>query len=61
MVEAIQVELIKEIVTETRREISDEIPIFCRISANDGLKGGWTIEDSINLSEILSTVGAGRN
>ncbi len=52
-----RIKLLKEIVTEIRREISDEIPIFCRISAIDGLKGGWTIEDSINLSEILSTVG----
>ncbi len=52
-----RIKLLKEIITEIRKEIPDEVPIFCRISAIDGLKDGWNIEDSINLSKTLINIG----
>ena len=33
-----RIKLLKEIVSAIRKEISDKVPIFCRISAIDGLK-----------------------
>jgi len=41
------------IVEAVRKIITDELPLFVRISASDWVDGGWTIEDSIELSKIL--------
>src|SRR5687767_603 len=45
-------------ITEAVREVwDDELPLFVRISATDWVYGGWTIEESIALSQILKTKG----
>ena len=49
--------LLTEIIVAIRKEISQEIPIFCRISAVDGLKNGWSMQDSLELAKILTEIG----
>ncbi|MCY7420502.1 MAG: NADH:flavin oxidoreductase/NADH oxidase, partial [Chitinophagaceae bacterium] len=34
-----------------------EYPLFLRISASDWIEGGWTIEDSIRLAQIMKSQG----
>lgn len=44
--------------TEAVREVwNEEFPLFVRISSTDWVVGGWTIEESIELSKILKTKG----
>lgn len=46
-------------ITEAVRQVwTEEWPLFVRISATDWMDGGWTIEESIELSKILKTKGA---
>ena len=49
--------ILKEIAISIRNNISDTVPLFCRISAVDGQKNGWELNDSISLSKILAEVG----
>ena len=49
--------ILKDIAVEIRNNISDTVPLFCRISAVDGQKNGWELNDSISLSKILAEVG----
>ncbi len=49
--------LLTEIIIAIRKEIPQEIPIFCRISAVDGLKNGWSMQDSLELAKILAEIG----
>lgn len=45
-------------ITETVRNVwPEEFPLFVRVSATDWVDGGWTIEDSVELSKILKTKG----
>lgn len=45
-------------VVETIREVwPEEYPLFVRISATDWTEGGWTIEDSVALANVLKTKG----
>ena len=46
-----------EVVEKVRGTIGEKVPLFVRISAEDGLDGGWTIEDSINFCHILKDQG----
>ena len=46
-----------EVVKKVRETIGENVPLFVRISAEDGLDGGWTIEDSINFCHILKEQG----
>lgn len=50
-----RIRLLLEIVAATRNVIGNNMPLFVRISATDWVDGGWTIEDSINLSTILKS------
>ena len=44
--------------TEAVREVwNEEFPLFVRMSATDWADGGWTVEESIELSKILKTKG----
>ena len=52
-----RIKLLKNIITEIRKEVPEELPIFCRISAIDGQKNGWTILDSIKLAKTLNNLG----
>mgnify|MGYP002820531074 FL=1 len=49
--------ILKEIAISIRNNIPDTVPLFCRISAVDGQKNGWELNDSISLSKILAEVG----
>lgn len=40
-----------------RAVIPDQMPLFVRISASDWIEGGWSIEDSIELSRRLKELG----
>ncbi|MDP4286067.1 MAG: NADH:flavin oxidoreductase/NADH oxidase [Bacteroidota bacterium] len=49
--------LLLEVVKETRSIISDETPLFVRISATDWVEDGWNENDSARLSGILKEEG----
>jgi 2,4-dienoyl-CoA reductase-like NADH-dependent reductase (Old Yellow Enzyme family) len=40
-----------------RREIPPRLPMFVRISCSDWVDGGWTINDSVELSKRLKEIG----
>jgi 2,4-dienoyl-CoA reductase-like NADH-dependent reductase (Old Yellow Enzyme family) len=46
-----------EVAAAVRAAIPDELPLFVRISAIDGKEGGWSMDDSVLLSEKLSATG----
>ena len=48
-----RIRVLLEIVEEIRQIIGDQLPLFVRISASDWVEGGWNIEDSVRLSQIL--------
>lgn len=45
------------IVDAVRRRVPAEMPVFLRISAVDGIDGGWTIEDSVAYAKLLKERG----
>ena len=46
-----------EVAAAVRAAIPEELPLFVRISAIDGKAGGWTMEDSVCLSDKMSQIG----
>jgi 2,4-dienoyl-CoA reductase-like NADH-dependent reductase (Old Yellow Enzyme family) len=46
-----------EVAVAVRAAMPDDAPLFVRISAVDGREGGWTLEDSVALSEQMSDLG----
>ena len=46
-----------EVVKKVRERIGEKTPLFVRISAEDGIEGGWTIEDSIQFCHFLKEQG----
>jgi 2,4-dienoyl-CoA reductase-like NADH-dependent reductase (Old Yellow Enzyme family) len=50
--------LVIEIVKSARDLMSNELPLFVRISGTDWVDGGWTPEDSVVLAKQLKAVGA---
>lgn len=48
---------LKEVVTEVRNSIGEEVPLFVRISASDWSEGGWAIADSVQLASELVELG----
>ena len=46
-----------DISSALRRSISDEMPLFFRVSSTDNLENGWSIEDSVELAKELKKVG----
>lgn len=52
-----RVRLLIEIATAIRASIPDATPLWTRLSCTDWTEGGWTIEDSIELSRRLKDVG----
>lgn len=46
-----------ELVEEMRAVIPSHLLFFVRISAEDGVEGGWTIEDSVNFAKELKRRG----
>ena len=49
--------LLIEVVDAVREEWRSEYPLFVRISAADWIDGGWGIDDSVQLSNILKAKG----
>jgi 2,4-dienoyl-CoA reductase-like NADH-dependent reductase (Old Yellow Enzyme family) len=52
-----RIKIIIEIVEAVRKIITNELPLFVRISASDWVEGGWTIDDSVKLANILKAKG----
>ena len=52
-----RVRLLCEVIEAVRIAVPCELPLFVRISATDWIEGGWTIEDSIKLSQELKRLG----
>ena len=48
-----RIRLVLEIIDAVRQEWPLYLPLFVRISATDWASGGWTIEDSVKLANIL--------
>ncbi|WP_312529325.1 NADH:flavin oxidoreductase/NADH oxidase [Paracoccus sp. (in: a-proteobacteria)] len=46
-----------EVVRAIRAVVPQSMPLFARISATDWIEGGWTLEDSIVLSQELKAAG----
>ena len=49
--------LVLEVAMELRKILSDEMPLFVRISATDWAEGGWDVEQSIVLAKELKSLG----
>jgi 2,4-dienoyl-CoA reductase-like NADH-dependent reductase (Old Yellow Enzyme family) len=45
------------VVTAVRKVWPEKYPLFIRISATDWIEGGWTIEESVALTQVLRTLG----
>ena len=52
-----RIKLLLEIVDDTRKLIGEALPLFVRISSTDWVAGGWTEDDSVQLSKILKAHG----
>src|SRR5690554_14968 len=52
-----RVRLLMEVTWEVKKEWGDDRPLFVRISATDWTQGGWSIEDSVKLSNKLKNLG----
>lgn len=46
-----------EISSAVRKAVGEDMPLFFRISAVDGLEGGWTMDDSVTLAKALGENG----
>ncbi|MFT3789226.1 MAG: hypothetical protein QM770_24115 [Tepidisphaeraceae bacterium] len=49
-----RVRLTREVVRAVRSAIPDGVPISVRLSCTDWTEGGWTIDDSVELSKLLT-------
>ena len=52
-----RIRLTLETVTAVQAEWPSNWPLFVRISATDWAKGGWSVEESVQLSQILKEKG----
>ncbi len=50
-----RIHILTEVIDAVRSEWPAENPLFVRISATDWTEGGWTIEDSVKLGNVLKT------
>jgi 2,4-dienoyl-CoA reductase-like NADH-dependent reductase (Old Yellow Enzyme family) len=48
-----RIRLLLEVVAAVRQVLPDDYPLFVRISATDWTEGGWTADDSVQLSTWL--------
>ena len=46
-----------EVIQAVRKVLPDGVPLFLRISATDWVKGGWDIEESVELARLVRTMG----
>lgn len=47
----------REVIQAVRSAWPEDLPLFLRISATDWIDGGWTINDSVELTRIVKTLG----
>jgi 2,4-dienoyl-CoA reductase-like NADH-dependent reductase (Old Yellow Enzyme family) len=52
-----RIRLLLEVIETVKEVWPEENPLFVRLSATDWTEGGWTIDDSIKLVNILKTKG----
>jgi 2,4-dienoyl-CoA reductase-like NADH-dependent reductase (Old Yellow Enzyme family) len=52
-----RIRMLCEVVTAVRKVWPDQYPLWVRISASDWTEGGWTIDESVELSRILKPLG----
>jgi len=52
-----RIRLLCEVAAAVREVWPERLPLFTRISATDWVEGGWDVEQSIELSRRLKTVG----
>ncbi len=50
-----RIRFLLEIIESVRKVWKEDNPLFLRISATDWMEGGWTIDDSIKLADLLKT------
>ena len=50
--------LLREVVAAVRAVMPTTAPLFVRISASDWVEGGWSIEETVEISPILVELGA---
>jgi 2,4-dienoyl-CoA reductase-like NADH-dependent reductase (Old Yellow Enzyme family) len=48
---------LRRVVAAVRSRIGDEVPLFVRISATDYVSGGWGIDESVELCQMLRAAG----
>jgi len=49
-----RIRFLLEVTDAVRKVIGETHPLFVRISATEWMEGGWTIDDSVKLAEILN-------
>jgi len=52
-----RIRLVCEVVMAVRKVWPDQYPLFLRLSCTDWSEGGWTIEDSVALAQVLAKLG----
>ncbi len=52
-----RIRIVCDVVKAVQENWPLQLPIFIRISATDWVEGGWTIDESVELSKILKTLG----
>jgi 2,4-dienoyl-CoA reductase-like NADH-dependent reductase (Old Yellow Enzyme family) len=52
-----RIRFLYEVVQAVRKELPESIPLWVRISATDWVADGWDIEQSVELSNILKSLG----
>ena len=49
--------LLREVTASVREVWPERLPLFVRLSATDWAEGGWTLEESVELSRLLKGLG----
>jgi 2,4-dienoyl-CoA reductase-like NADH-dependent reductase (Old Yellow Enzyme family) len=49
--------LLREVVAAVRAEWPQQLPVFVRLSATDWVKGGWDIDETVELCRALKDLG----
>jgi 2,4-dienoyl-CoA reductase-like NADH-dependent reductase (Old Yellow Enzyme family) len=52
-----RIRLVCEVVMAVRKVWPEKYPLFLRLSCTDWSEGGWTVEDSIALAQVLGKLG----
>jgi 2,4-dienoyl-CoA reductase-like NADH-dependent reductase (Old Yellow Enzyme family) len=52
-----RIRFLLEVIEAVRAEWPDEKPLFVRLSCTDYMEGGWGLEDSVRLAQVLKAGG----